>query len=178
MGDTMEIEVEPYRLRPFADSDCDAIVEIANDREVSRNLTDLFPFPYSDVDAAEWVAICSAEGEPTRNFAIEVDGLLAGGAGLRVLVDERAGSGIIGYWLGRKYWGRGVASAVVPALRDYAFDTFELDRLEARVFGWNPASARVLEKAGFQLEGRLRRAVIKDGDHTDLLLYGLLRSET
>lgn len=168
----------PYRLRPFRESDCHAIVEIANDREVSRNLTDRFPFPYTDADAEEWIAVCEAVGEPTQNFAVEVDGLLAGGAGLRVLGEERAGSAIIGYWLGRRYWGRGVASTVVPALCDYAFETFQVDRLEATVFGWNPASARVLEKAGFRSEGCLRRAVVKDGQHTDLLFYGLLKADS
>jgi RimJ/RimL family protein N-acetyltransferase len=67
-----------------------------------------------------------------------------------------------------------VATAAAKAICDYAFGTFGLDRLQATVFGWNPASARVLEKIGFQLEGRHRQAVLKDGERTDLLIYGLL----
>ena len=170
----MEIDAGLCRLRPYRMSDCDPLLAIANDREVSRNMTERFPFPYTEADAREWLGFCASEGEPTRNFAVEVDGELAGGAGIDVRSGERAGSAEMGYWLGRNYWGRGVATTVAKALSVYAFATFDLDKLEATVFGWNLASARVLEKTGFQLEGRLRRSVVKDGDRTDLLLYGLL----
>lgn len=150
-------------------SDRDELVQIANDREIWRNLTDRFPHPYTAADAEEWLAACEAEEEPTRSFAVEVDGRLAGGAGVKVRGSQRSGSAEIGYWLGRLFWGRGVATAITQALSAYAFETFDLERVEANVFGWNPASAWVLEKAGFQLEGCLRRAVIRDGERTDLL---------
>lgn len=171
----VELDSGFCRLRPYRASDVAALARIGNDREVSRNLTDRFPHPYTEQAARNWIAVCEADGEPTRNFAIEVDGLLAGGAGIELREGERTGAAEVGYWLGRRFWGRGIATAAVIALRDYAFETFELEKLEASVFGWNPSSVRVLEKAGFQQEGRLRRAVVKDGERTDLLLYGLLR---
>jgi len=170
----MEFETALCRLRPYREADRSAILELANDGEVGRKLTDRFPHPYTDDDASEWLALCASEGESTRNFAVEVDGQYAGGIGLELREGIRVGSAEIGCWLGRRFWGRGVATAAARALVGYCFDTFNLDRLEATVFGWNPASARVLEKAGFQLEGRLRRAVLKDGERTDLLVYGLL----
>jgi RimJ/RimL family protein N-acetyltransferase len=171
----MEIDAGLCRLRHYRMSDRDTLLRIANDGEVARNLTDRFPHPYTEDDATRWLATCEAEGEPTRNFAVEIGGALAGGGGVEIREGERAGSAEIGYWLGRAYWGRGVATATARALSVYAFETFGLIRLEASVFGWNPASARVLEKAGFQLEGRLRQAVVKDGQRTDLVLYGLVR---
>jgi len=170
----MEIDAGRCRLRPYRESDVAALARIGNDREVSRNLTDRFPHPYTEQAAPNWIAVCEADGEPTRNFAIEVDGVLAGGAGIELREGERAGSAEIGYWLGRGFWGRGIATAAVNALRDYAFETFELEKLEASVPGWNPSSARVLEKAGFRQEGGLRDAIVKDGERTDLLLFGLL----
>ena len=66
-----------------------------------------------------------------------------------------------------------------PGLLRYlasAFEQFDLTRLEAGVFSWNPASARVLEKCGYTLEGRARAALIKDGRVGDRLLYGLIRA--
>jgi RimJ/RimL family protein N-acetyltransferase len=170
----MLIDAGLCRLRPYRRSDVAALVEIADDREVSRNLTDRFPYPYTEEAAREWIALCEAEGEPTRSFAVEVDGVLAGGVGIEIRAGEQTGSAEIGYWLGRRFWGRGVATAAVRAVLTYAFDTLGLRRIEARVFAWNPASAHILEKAGFRQEGRLRDAIVKDGERTDLLLFGLL----
>ncbi len=173
----MEIDAGLCRLRPYVPADQAGLVLIANDRQVWRNLTDRFPHPYTNADAAAWVAVCQAQEGPTRTFAVEIDGHVAGGAGLEFRDGERTGTAEVGYWLGSRYWGRGLATAIVRALCAYAFETFDLVRLEASVYGWNPASARVLEKAGFQLEGRLLQAVVKNGDRTDLLRYGLLRAE-
>jgi RimJ/RimL family protein N-acetyltransferase len=79
--------------------------------------------------------------------------------------------------LGEPYWGRGIATEAVRAVTDYAFRTFDLCRLHAGVFEWNPASMRVLEKAGYTLEARHRRSVTKDGQTIDRLVYALVRPE-
>ena len=81
----------------------------------------------------------------------------------------------IGYWLGEPYWGRGIATRAVRALIDYAFAHFDLMRLYATVFEWNPASARVLEKAGFTYEARIGKSVTKDGKTIYQLLHALIR---
>lgn len=81
----------------------------------------------------------------------------------------------IGYWLGEPFWGRGIATAAVIAVTGYAFTRHDLVRLHAGVFEWNPASARVLEKAGYSLEGRLRKSVTKNGETIDQLLYATIR---
>jgi RimJ/RimL family protein N-acetyltransferase len=76
-----------------------------------------------------------------------------------------------GYWLAEKFWGQGIMSEVVPAFVDYCFKEFSLNRIFAMPHSNNPASARVLEKAGFTFEGRLRKNVIKDGQILDSLVY-------
>jgi RimJ/RimL family protein N-acetyltransferase len=81
----------------------------------------------------------------------------------------------IGYWLGQSYWNRGIATEALVAVTAYAFETFDINRIWAGVFAWNPASARVLEKAGYVLEGRLRNAITKDGETTDELIYSTVR---
>jgi len=110
-----------------------------------------------------------------RDFAVVVDGAAVGGISLEPGEDVFRRSAEIGYWLGEPFWGRGIATEAVRAVSDYAFATFDVCRLEAGVFSWNAASARVLEKAGYVLEGRCRQAVVKDGRLGDRLLYALLR---
>jgi RimJ/RimL family protein N-acetyltransferase len=81
----------------------------------------------------------------------------------------------LGYWLGEAFWGRGITTEAVAALTDFCFENFPLRRIYAEAFANNPASARVLEKAGFVLEGRLKNNVVKDGKLLDSLLYAKTR---
>jgi RimJ/RimL family protein N-acetyltransferase len=163
-------------IRSWAREDRASIVRHANDRAVWINLRDLFPHPYTLADADRWLDLV-AEAEPETNFAIAVGGEAVGGIGLALQADVARRSAEVGYWLGRAYWNRGLATAAVQALTGWAFSRFDLVRLQAAVFAWNPASARVLEKAGYAFEGRLRRSVTKDGRTTDQLLYAVVRDE-
>jgi len=73
--------------------------------------------------------------------------------------------------LGEQFWGRGIMTEAVTAVTDFCFDNFPLRRISAEVFSSNPASARVLEKVGFDFEGRLKNHVMKEGKLLDSLLY-------
>ena len=79
----------------------------------------------------------------------------------------------IGYWLGEEYWGRGIVTEAVKVFTEWAFANFDLSRIYAGVFEWNPASARVMEKAGFEFEGRMKKAVTKEGRTGDELIYAI-----
>ena len=170
----MELKLARCTLRPWRAGDEASLVRYANNRNVSGNLKDRFPFPYTAADAAAWIAHASGQ-VPVVNFAIVVDGDAVGGVGIELGTDVFHRSAEIGYWLGEPFWGRGIASEVLRAVTDYAWATLDVIRLEAGVFSWNPASARVLEKAGYTLEGRLRQAVVKHGRVGDRLIYGLVR---
>jgi RimJ/RimL family protein N-acetyltransferase len=170
----MEITLSRCTLRPWRVGDEPSLERYANNRNVSRNLRDAFPYPYTAADAKDWIAL-TATRTPVQDFAVVVDGVAAGGIAVTPKDGERRRTAEIGYWLGEPFWGRGVATEAVRAMTDYAFATFDIVRLEAGVFDWNPASARVLEKAGYTLEGRARQAVVKDGRLGDRLLYGLVR---
>jgi RimJ/RimL family protein N-acetyltransferase len=170
----MELKLEHCTLRPYRPGDEPSLVQYANNRNVSRNMRDRFPYPYTEADAHEWTARVSGQ-MPVTNFAIVVDGIAVGGIGLELGTDVARRSAEIGYWLGEPFWGRGLATEALRAVTEYAFRTFDICRIEAGVFGWNPASARVLEKVGYTLEGRSRLAIVKDGRMGDRLLYGLVR---
>ncbi len=151
------------RLRPFRRSDADALCRLGDDREVWRNLRDGFPHPYDDAAADSFLDVACGEAGAGL-FAIEADGVLAGGAGLHRQHDVARRGLEVGYWLGRPFWDQGIATAAVSALVAHAFASDpEIARVWAGVFAWNPASGRVLEKFGFALEGRLRDDVFKDG---------------
>ena len=161
-------------LRGWLPSDEVDIVTEANDRAVWRNLTHLFSFPYTAQDAKEWVAAC-IEQDPPHDLVIEVAGDFAGGCGIQLGEGVSRYTGYVGYWLGQRFWNRGIASAALSAFLEYIWETFDVQRLEAEVFSWNPASARVLEKNGFELEGTRRKAIFKDGQLIDSWLYARFR---
>lgn len=162
-------------LRSWVPRDADALARHAHDREVWLNLRDRFPHPYTRDDARRWIALCADEPLRSTNLAIEVGGEAAGAVGFDRLPDVHRLTAEIGYWLGRAHWGRGIATRALVAATRYAFERFDFERLEAGVFEWNPASSRVLEKAGYEREGRLRRSVFKDGRLGDAILYARLR---
>jgi [ribosomal protein S5]-alanine N-acetyltransferase len=169
-----DLDFPGVRLRPWRLDDVESLARHANNRKVWLNVRDHFPHPYTPAHAREWIEQV-APVEPVSQFAIEVDGEAAGGVGITPQQDVDRFSAELGYWLGEAHWGRGIMTAVVRSMSEHAFAAFHLHRIYAGVFEWNPASRRVLEKAGFTLEGRLRRAAFKDGKLLDQYLYALTR---
>jgi RimJ/RimL family protein N-acetyltransferase len=166
----MLIECGPCRLRNWRPSDRESLLVHANNRNVWRNLTEKFPYPYTEADADRWFSFLGEKSEPTH-WAIEVDGRAVGGVGMTPGELEYRKSARFGYWLGEQYWGRGIMSAAARAASDYALSHHNLVRLDAPVYEWNPVSMRILEKCGFVREGVLRRSVFKDGRIIDSVLY-------
>lgn len=171
-----ELNLTRYTIRPWQHGDEASLARHANNRNVWRNLRDTFPHPYTLKDAEAWIETASAENPP-RNFAIVVEGEAAGGIGLMLKNDVYRGTAEIGYWLGEKYWGQGIMTEVVRKITDHLFANFSVHRIQAGVYEWNPASMRVLEKAGYALEARLRKSIIKDGEMIDELIYAIMRSD-
>ena len=163
------------RLRPLRVIDAPALADEANDAAVARTLRDYFPHPYSVDDALRFIERAAEGGEPVTQFVIEADGHLAGIMGAFVGEDVMRRNAEIGYWLGRRWWGRGIATAAVRLIVAYAFGTLHVDRVYAEVFGNNAASVRVLEKAGFAEEYRLPAVIVKDGEVLDLVAMGRRR---
>jgi ribosomal-protein-alanine N-acetyltransferase len=170
----MELKLTRSVLREWKPGDEGSLVRSANSRRIWRNLRDAFPNPYTLADAEHWIKIANPT-TPIGNFAIVVDGAAVGGIGLVLKGDVFRRSAEIGYWLGEQFWGRGIVTEAVRAVTDYAFATFDLCRVYAGVFEWNPASMRVLEKAGYEFECRMKKSVTKDGQTIDELIYAMIR---
>ena len=168
------IDVDEWQIRSFRTQDAEALARYANNRNVSRNLRDAFPYPYTLAHAETWISF--AEQQSTESdFAIASEAELIGGIGLRTQRDVHRRSAEVGYWLGEPFWGHGIATASLRAFTEWAFSQFDLLRLYGYVYEWNPASARVMKKAGYACEGRLRQSVVKEGQVMDQFLYAITR---
>jgi RimJ/RimL family protein N-acetyltransferase len=171
----MHLHCDLCFVRDWRPGDQASLVRFANNRNVWRNLTHLFPHPYTAADADAWLALLATKTSPTH-WAIEVGGEAVGGIGISPGQGIYAKTAQFGYWLGEPYWGRGIMTGAVRATAERVFANFDVARLEAPVFEWNPASMRVLEKCGFAKEGLLRKSIYKDGELIDAVLYARLRS--
>jgi RimJ/RimL family protein N-acetyltransferase len=106
-------------------------------------------------------------------FAIDVNGLAVGGIGIHPQQDIYRKNAELGYWLAEEYWGRGILSSLLPDIVHYAFENFDIDRVFAKPFNTNLASQKVLVKAGFILEAKIERSIIKNGERLDELIYSI-----
>jgi RimJ/RimL family protein N-acetyltransferase len=150
-----------------------SLVRHANNRRIWLNLRDRFPHPYTSSDGNSFIRRVRAS-QPETTFAIEVDNEAVGGIGFMLQPDVERVSAEIGYWLGEIHWGRGICTDALRGVTEYAIAQHGLTRVFALPFAHNVASCRVLEKAGFVLEGLLRRSAIKDGRIADQKLYAFI----
>jgi L-amino acid N-acyltransferase len=161
-------------LRRYRWEDRDDLIAQVNNRQVWRNMRDVLPFPYTAADADAWLAKATTES-PLLNCAITISDKVVGGIGLTLQSDVFRRTAEIGYWLGEGSWGRGIGTAAVRAFTAYGFKRLDLQRIFAGVFAWNPASMRVLAKAGYWREGVMQHEVFKDGQIVDRVIYGITR---
>lgn len=168
---TFPLVGDTCRVRPWTLADLPALVRHANNKAVSKQLRDAFPYPYTDADGLAFLQMAMAVAPP-MSLAIEVHGEAAGGLGVMLRSGNERRTAEVGYWLGESLWGRGIGPEALRLVTAYAASTFDVARLEAFVMVGNTRSTRTLEKAGFQLEGRFRRSFLKDGVLHDQCCYG------
>ena len=176
-GRQPDLRTERLRLRAFRPDDAHDVRELAGAREIADN-TLTVPHPYPAGAAEAWIASLEpafARGEMAAFAVTDEDGMLVGACGLKVETED--GIAEIGYWVGVPYWGRGYASEAARAVVDFGFRELGLRRIWARVFVRNPASVRVVEKAGLRHEGTLRRNLRKGDELLDHHVHGILREE-
>jgi RimJ/RimL family protein N-acetyltransferase len=160
-------------VRSWQTNDLGSLVEQANSWKVWINLRDRFPHPFTRSDGRSFIN-GARRARPETLFAIAVDDLAVGGIGFIRQPDVERVSAEIGYWLGEAFWGRGIATDALVAVTKLAIDRHQLTRMFALPFADNVASCRVLQKAGYDFEARLRRSAIKDGRIVDQLQYAYI----
>jgi RimJ/RimL family protein N-acetyltransferase len=166
----MRLPLSRCEVRSWRVDDLASIVAHADNRKIWLNLRDRFPHPYTKRAGREFLHGAVTQ-RPETHFAIDVGGDAVGGIGFAMQHDVERVSAEIGYWLAEPFWGRGIATEALSAVTSYAIETHGFTRVFAVPFATNHASCRVLEKAGYVLEARLRRSAIKDGQVIDQLQY-------
>jgi 8-oxo-dGTP diphosphatase len=141
-------------LRPLLPHDAEALHRLINDWEVTRNLA-VVPFPYPRPLADDWIASTARDLAAGAAYNLAITGrdgdheVLLGGVGLRL--DARTAT--LGYWIGRRFWGCGVATEAAGRMVRWGFANLGIDRILADVATDNPASAAVLRRIGFRQVG-------------------------
>jgi [ribosomal protein S5]-alanine N-acetyltransferase len=166
----MKLTLQQCTVRRWRLDDAESLATHANNRKIWLMVRDLFPHPYTIQDAHKFLQRAISE-QPEMKFCVEIDGAAVGGIGVHPGQDVYRHTATMGYWLGEQFWGRGIMTEAVSAVTDFCFRNFLFRRISAEVFANNPASGRVLEKAGFTLEARLKNQVLKEGMLLDALLY-------
>lgn len=161
-------------LRSWEPDDLMELVSLANHHEIARNMRDGFPFPYTEEDARNFIEK-SIMDIPMHVFAITRDNALCGSIGFFRKENVYRLNAEIGYWIGIPFWNQGIATEAVQQLCSWLFSHTDIIRITAHVFSINPASMRVLAKAGFQKEAVLKNALVKDTIILDEHLFVLLK---
>lgn len=161
-----------FILRKWQESDVDSVAYYCNNKKIADNLRDGFPFPYTQEHAEYFVKTCmEADDNKDLYFAIDVGGKAVGSIGIFKKDGAFRNTGELGYWLGEEYWGKGIMTEAIKRICKIGFEKLDIVRIYAEPFSHNKASQRVLEKAGFELEGVQRKGTIKDGIVIDACIY-------
>lgn len=170
----MKINIGKYTIRDWEMNDAGSLARYANNPRIAKNLRDGFPCPYTFSDAESFLSDVTSQ-TPHTVFAIANEYEAIGSIGLMLGKDVHRFTAELGYWLAEPYWGKGIMTSAVVAVTDYGFLEFKLNRIYAEPYTSNPASARILEKAGYVLEGTLRSNVVKCGKILDQYMYSKIR---
>lgn len=170
----MELKGTGFIIRGWKLGDEVSLQKNADNPRISSCLMDRFPSPYTIEQAIFWVNNL-IDQDPLVNFAIVINDEVVGGIGLEPRQDVYRKTAILGYWLSEHLWGQGIMPEAVKLVTNYAFTHLGFIRIQASVYSKNPASMRVLEKAGYVKEGIMRNAVIKHGQIMDEHLYAILK---
>jgi 8-oxo-dGTP diphosphatase len=177
-GEFLPLTTDRLALRPLVPEDAGALHRLINDWAVTRTLAAV-PFPYSRELAEEWIASTRQQLEAGAAYHLAVTGregeqeVLVGAVSLRI----KSRTGWLGYWVGRRFWGHGVATESAGRLARWALANLDLDRLAANVATDNVASAAVLRRIGFRQTGEGVEAFLARGGEHPVMCFEATRDD-
>src|SRR3989344_5477405 len=166
-----------FILRKFKEGDQKSLAKNINHKEIFNN-TSSIPYPYTLEKANDWIKRCKRISKLSKpkslNFAIDIDGEVVGSVGFHK-INRKKKRAEIGYWLSKEYGGKEIMTKAVKQATLYGFKKLKLNRICGFVFSHNKAFARVLEKCGYMLEGKMKKHILKNGKFIDVFVYGKIR---
>lgn len=164
-----------FSLRQWNNNDLSSLVKYANNYNIAKNLTNLFPHPYTVEHGKVFIEKANSSNAHLI-LAIDVQGEAIGGIGLHPQTDIHIKNAELGYWLAEPFWGNGIITSSIKQIVEKGFMELDIERIFARPFGTNIGSQKVLEKAGFNLEARLEKTIFKNGEYLDELIYAVRKN--
>jgi len=172
------LSTERLILRPFKPADAAEVQRLAGDEDIARNVLAM-PYPYLDGMAESWIETQAQDFKDGKSaiFAITLknNGRLAGAIGLSLQAPYQLAE--MGYWVGKEFWGNGYCTEAVRAIIRFGFSQPGLHKISASHFSNNPASGRVMQKAGMKYEAKLLSHMLHWGEYKDLVFYGIWKEE-
>ena len=166
------------KIREWQIEDAENLASVINNKKIQDNLRDGIPYPYTVENAKEYItSMLSADKDETYAFAITVDDKAIGSIGVFRCNNIHFRSAEMGYYIAESYWGKGIGTNAVKQTCKFIFEHTDIIRIFAEPFAYNTASCHILEKAGFQCEGILRKNAIKDGVILDMKMYALIKED-
>ncbi len=162
-------------LRKWRIEDAGEVARLANNKKIWDNLRDEFPHPYAESDAKGFISWVNGD-ERVYSRAITFDDILVGCISIELEEDVLRYNGVLGYWIGERYWNKGIATQAISQITDQAFYDLHIIRIYAKVFATNLGSMRALEKAGYLKEGLFKNAVFKNKSFIDQVLFAKLKT--
>ncbi|MBE7719888.1 MAG: GNAT family N-acetyltransferase [Lacrimispora celerecrescens] len=163
-------------IRCWRPEDASDLAQALNNKKILDNLRDGLPYPYRTEDAKEFItAMLNADKKTTYAFAITVEDMAVGSIGVFRKDNIHSKTAEMGYYISEKYWGKGIGTSAVKQVCKYILENTDIIRIFAQPFSYNTASCRILEKAGFEYEGTLRKNAVKNGVVLDMKMYSIVR---
>lgn len=165
-------------IREWKHTDAADLAAALSNKKILDNLRDGLPYPYTEKDAENYISfILNSDPHDTFAYAIDVDGKAVGSIGAFRQGNIHFRTAELGYYLSEEYWGMGIMTSAVRMLCEKLFAETDIIRIFAEPFDYNVGSRRVLEKAGFQLEGIMKNNAFKNGRVLDMALYSYTKTE-
>ena len=179
----MRLTTERLIIREIGYSDLADIIRQANDLDVARYLL-LMPHPYTEQDGREFIELCknTARQDPRTEYFLGIELIrekrFAGAIGLHQ-VDPFQGTAMMGYWLGKPHWRKGYMTEAVDRMIRFSFESLLLRRINIEAYVENKGSLKIIERAGFRLEGlsRQKNRCLATGKLHDVKIFGLLKQD-
>ncbi|WP_329380355.1 GNAT family protein [Anaerofustis butyriciformans] len=166
----MDFKLEKWDIKYLED-----VVKHANNRHISNNLRDVFPYPYTKENAEFFIKDCINNDINNILKAITVNGKAVGSISVIKLNDVNRKTAEIGYWIGEEFQNKGIMKKAVKMVIKEAFERMDIVRIEAEIFETNIPSRKVLQNNGFKLEGRKEKSIFKNGKIMDSLMYSIVK---
>jgi RimJ/RimL family protein N-acetyltransferase len=159
-------------FRPWNINDLNDLVALANNKNITQYMADVFPHPYTTENGKNFIDFANSNGN-SRIFAITLNDQIVGSIGLHIQTDILKKNAEIGYWLAEEYWGKGIMTEAIDQIVNYGFSNLDIVRIFARIYGTNIPSQKVIEKAKFKLEAKFEKTIFKNNEFLDELIYAI-----